>query len=109
MTTGSDIFNALFRRFAIPTQLLRINISGFRQRLVLQVNDVFQRQLLAYHRAHQLQAVGFRKNQRRPARERTGKILAYCDQFGIVGLSDQICGRRVGENVHRRHRQQHLV
>src|SRR5580698_6094118 len=45
------------------------DVAGFRQRFLLQVDDIFQGMFVADNRADQFQALGFRKDQECPAGE----------------------------------------
>jgi hypothetical protein len=66
------------------------NIAGFRERLVLEIENIRQRYLPPKNGAHQLQTFGFREAQQGPTRERTAKILPHRDEVKIARLSQPV-------------------
>src|SRR3954452_7443625 len=85
------------------------NISRLRQRLLLQIDHIFQGMLLSHDRPDQFQALSFRKDQKGPTRERSFERLLHSNQLRRMTFFNHTRGDTSAHDIDRRDRQQHLL
>ena len=109
MTEGSDIRMGLRSTLAIVArQAFRMMLPVSAKRLLLEIDDVFQRVLRADDRADQLQALAFREDQQRPPGKWPLERLLDGDELRRVAALDQRRGFLAADDADCRDRQQNL-
>src|ERR1700733_14089002 len=85
------------------------DVARFGKSFLLQIDDVLQGMLIADNRSHQLEALGFRKDQKRLATEGPFESLLHGDQSLRVIALYKFRRCLTGYNLNRGNRQEYLL